>query len=495
LDAKQAAGSYAAASHTHTAGQVSGLATVATSGSYTDLTNKPTIPAAVTSLPAASITGLATVATSGAYADLSNKPSIPAAYSLPVATSAVLGGVKQGSNVTIGVDGTVSVAAPVTTLAAGAITGLATVATSGAYADLSGKPTLFSGLYADLTSVPDSFVPSAHNQAWSTVTATPTTLSGYGITDAVGSSDSRLTDSRTPASHVHGNLTNAGAIGSTSGKIVVTTASGVLTTAATIAAASQVSGLATVATSGLASDLSGTLADARLSATVTTALTDARTPTSHASSHASGGADALTLAASQITSGTLADSLLSANIATYATLAPVGNSSSSVIDIYPRGEQSVQATAITSGTLWITFFTPQTTLTVSSITMASTQTAGATLTLARMGLYTFNETTATLVARCASDTTLFTSTITAYTRAFNTTGGYPATYTLNAGTRYGVGVIVVGTTMPSLGLRAVNVALASLTPRMSGTLTSQSDLPASATITTSQQSQPFARLS
>lgn len=48
LDGKQAAGSYAAASHTHTASSVSGLATVATSGSYSDLTNKPTIPAATT---------------------------------------------------------------------------------------------------------------------------------------------------------------------------------------------------------------------------------------------------------------------------------------------------------------------------------------------------------------------------------------------------------------------------------------------------------------
>lgn len=49
LDAKQAAGNYAAASHTHTASQISGLAGVATSGSYTDLSNKPTIPAATTS--------------------------------------------------------------------------------------------------------------------------------------------------------------------------------------------------------------------------------------------------------------------------------------------------------------------------------------------------------------------------------------------------------------------------------------------------------------
>lgn len=36
----------------------------------------------------------------------------------------------------------------------------------------------------------------------------------------------------TPASHVHGNLTNAGAIGTTSGQIVVTTTGGALTTAA-----------------------------------------------------------------------------------------------------------------------------------------------------------------------------------------------------------------------------------------------------------------------
>jgi hypothetical protein len=102
LDAKQAAGSYAAASHTHTAGQVTGLAAVATSGSYADLTNKPTIPAAVTSLPAASITGLATVATSGSYADLSSKPSIPAATtSASDLTSGTLADARLSGNVVL----------------------------------------------------------------------------------------------------------------------------------------------------------------------------------------------------------------------------------------------------------------------------------------------------------------------------------------------------------------------------------------------------------
>ena len=55
-------------------------AKVALSGSYNDLTDKPTIPAAYThptSHPASMITGLATVATSGSYNDLSNKPTIP----------------------------------------------------------------------------------------------------------------------------------------------------------------------------------------------------------------------------------------------------------------------------------------------------------------------------------------------------------------------------------------------------------------------------------
>ena len=50
------------------------------SGNYNDLTNKPTIPSEYnhpSTHPASMITGLATVATSGSYNDLSNKPTIP----------------------------------------------------------------------------------------------------------------------------------------------------------------------------------------------------------------------------------------------------------------------------------------------------------------------------------------------------------------------------------------------------------------------------------
>lgn len=64
----------------------------------------------------------------------------------------------------------------------------ATVATSGAYADLTGAPALApvatAGTYSSLTGIPSTFSPSAHTQAWNTITATPVTLGGYGITDA-----------------------------------------------------------------------------------------------------------------------------------------------------------------------------------------------------------------------------------------------------------------------------------------------------------------------
>lgn len=56
----------------------------------------------------AKTTDLSVVAKSGSYNDLSNKPTIPNAYTLPNATSSTLGGVKVGSNISVS-DGTISV--------------------------------------------------------------------------------------------------------------------------------------------------------------------------------------------------------------------------------------------------------------------------------------------------------------------------------------------------------------------------------------------------
>lgn len=81
---------------THPAGMITGLSTVATSGSYADLSDKPTIPTVPTDVSAfvndagyltqhqslaayAKTADLKTVATSGDYNDLTNKPIIPAA--------------------------------------------------------------------------------------------------------------------------------------------------------------------------------------------------------------------------------------------------------------------------------------------------------------------------------------------------------------------------------------------------------------------------------
>ena len=93
------------------------LATVASSGSYTDLSNKPTIPTKTSELTNDSnfvpSSSLATVATSGSYNDLSNTPTIPTKTS----------DLTNDSNFV-------------------SFSSLATVATSGSYTDLSNTPTI-----------------------------------------------------------------------------------------------------------------------------------------------------------------------------------------------------------------------------------------------------------------------------------------------------------------------------------------------------------------
>ena len=65
----------------------------------------PTVPGLALK---ANTSSLSSVATSGNYNDLSNKPSIPSAYVLPTATSSVLGGVKVGANLSIDANGVLS---------------------------------------------------------------------------------------------------------------------------------------------------------------------------------------------------------------------------------------------------------------------------------------------------------------------------------------------------------------------------------------------------
>lgn len=170
-----------------TAVQPGSLATVATSGLYSDLSNKPDLSVYATSTDlsnglatkqdtisdlstirsgaSAGATAvqpgdLATVATSGSYNDLSNKPNIPATKPLVAGTNVTI--TENANDVTIsaaggasysagtGIDITNNVISADTTVLAtktdlSAYTptaSLATVATTGAYSDLSGAPTI-----------------------------------------------------------------------------------------------------------------------------------------------------------------------------------------------------------------------------------------------------------------------------------------------------------------------------------------------------------------
>lgn len=160
--------------------QPADLATVATSGDYADLINKPTLfdgtYASLTGKPTlfdgaySSLTGtptFSTVATTGAYSDLTGKPT------------------------------------------------LATVATTGAYSDLTGKPTLFDGTYASLTGKPDltTYATKTGVETLTNKTITSPTLSaprfasGNYIADSTGYPILQFYSVGSPSSYV--SVTNA----------------------------------------------------------------------------------------------------------------------------------------------------------------------------------------------------------------------------------------------------------------------------------------------
>ena len=132
-----------------------GLATVARSGSYNDLTDKPTFSGSYNDLTDKPT--LATVATSGDYNDLLNKPAFSGSYNDLT---------DKPTLATVATSGSYNDLTDKPTLATVATSGsyndltdkptLASVATSGSYNDLTDKPT-FSGSYNDLTDKPTLF--------------------------------------------------------------------------------------------------------------------------------------------------------------------------------------------------------------------------------------------------------------------------------------------------------------------------------------------------
>ena len=86
-----------------------------------------------------------------------------------------------------------------------------TDAFNGQYSSLSGIPSTFTPSahnqdWTTITGIPSTFPPSSHTQAFSTITSTPTTIAGYGITDAFDgqySSLSGIPSTFTPSTHNH----------------------------------------------------------------------------------------------------------------------------------------------------------------------------------------------------------------------------------------------------------------------------------------------------
>jgi hypothetical protein len=119
-----------------------------------------------------------------------------------------------------------------------------------------------------------------------------------------------------------------------------------------------------------------------------------------------------------------------------------------VIATVPRFVLTAPSTPA-SGTIVHSRIIPHRDFTVTNIAFVST-TAASVPTLIRFGIYTRSGTTFTLVARTASDTTIFNASNTKFTRALDTTGGYPATYTMIAGTEYFLSVIQVASSTATL---------------------------------------------
>lgn len=147
------------------------------------------------------------------------------------------------------------------------------------------------------------------------------------------------------------------------------------------------------------------------------------------------------------------------------------------------GEETVSrvgaltSVTLASGTFYLCPFTARKTETTANVRIESTSIASSGLTLGRLGLYSIaSNGDGTLVASTANDTTLLNTTNAVYTKAWSTP------YAKQAGQRYAVGILTVGTTAGSIvALINGNTAEGAFGPRIAGRLFGQSDLPASFT--------------
>jgi hypothetical protein len=159
--------------------------------------------------------------------------------------------------------------------------------------------------------------------------------------------------------------------------------------------------------------------------------------------------------------------------------AAMGYTATSIETISRTSASFANTNLATSGRALFAMVRPVKDLTVGTVSVHCVA-AGVSMTTVRLGLYTWNETsgTATLVARTANDTTIFGTANTLQSRAFDTAGGFPETYTMLAGSAYAFALVCVATsTMPFVAGISTNAVLTFASPRIFANLTGQTDLP------------------
>ena len=312
---------------------------------------------------------------------------------------------------------------------------------------------------------------------------------GTSGTSAAAGNDSRLSDARTPTAHASSH--NSG--GSDALAIDAAAGTGSLRT------------LGATSTSAAAGN------DARLS--------DARTPTAHASSHNAGGSDALAIDAaagtgSLRTLGTSATSAAAGNDSRLTNTRDISTASWQDLEVLWYGRINSIAPSFvaqpmasatftaTSSFRWCAFVAHRN-MTVSELAFNKSGNDATLTTIWRGGLYTVSAgvgspRTLTLVARTANNPALMmdlSNSGQVLTMAFDTAGGYPATYDLIEGTQYVVGFKAVSTGIyPSVAHLTNSAASGFLfrEDRLFGSTVNDAnaDLPTSRTITVAAAQQP-----
>lgn len=169
------------------------------------------------------------------------------------------------------------------------------------------------------------------------------------------------------------------------------------------------------------------------------------------------------------------DAVTSLQFSAVASPTSGGNSLWNVGNIETLSRIGIFEQAITVGDLSLSYFYAPIGTTITKLGFQVGSTAGTGNTLARMALFTADTNdNLTKVAQTASDPTMASTAYLSATRALSTVGGYPASYTLAAGSRYALGFLIVGGTAPTMFSN--NSSNQNTPPVMSRKMSAQTDI-------------------